>query len=98
VSLGILSVTCRTLRSTQVKIPADSNVEMTWKVFGGAYHDIYYALLKERCMQDGFNVEDAEILAEQFRLHLHRGIGYLFVKKEIRNISTLISKIMTGME
>ena len=29
-------------------IPADSNVEMTWHVFGGEYQEIYFALLKER--------------------------------------------------
>jgi DNA sulfur modification protein DndE len=33
------------------KIPADSSVEMTWKVFGGVYSDIYLALLKQRCQQ-----------------------------------------------
>ena len=30
-------------------IPADSNVEMTWQVFGGDAHEIYLALLRERC-------------------------------------------------
>ena len=33
------------------KIPADSNVEMSWKVFGGRYADVYLALLKERCVR-----------------------------------------------
>jgi DNA sulfur modification protein DndE len=34
---------------TNTKIPGDSSVEMTWKVFGGAYEELYLALLKERC-------------------------------------------------
>lgn len=31
------------------KIATDSSVEMSWKVFGGEYQDVYLALLKERC-------------------------------------------------
>lgn len=75
-----------------VKIPADSNVEMAWKVFGGQYHNIYYALLKERCMRDGFKATE-DILADQFRLHLHRGIGYLFADKSVMDICSLIKKV-----
>jgi DNA sulfur modification protein DndE len=77
-----------------VKILADSNVEMSWKVFGGQYHNIYYALLKERCKRDGLDVSE-EVLAEQFRLHLHRGIGYLFADKSIKDISSLIGKALS---
>ena len=36
------------------KIISDSSVEMTWKVFGGEYNEIYLALLKMRCHEDGF--------------------------------------------
>jgi len=68
------------------KIPADSNVEMTWKVFGGQYEDVYTTLLKERCRKDGLGTEE-DCLAEQFKLHLHRGIGYLFAL----NISSMKS-------
>jgi DNA sulfur modification protein DndE len=75
-----------------VKVPADSNVEMSWKVFGGQYHNIYYALLKERCKRDGLDLSE-EMLADQFRLHLHRGIGYLFADKSISDIASLIKKI-----
>jgi DNA sulfur modification protein DndE len=72
------------------KIPADSNVEMSWKVFGGRYADLYMALLKERCVQDGVGT-DAETLALQVRLHLHRGISYLAANKNLRKIDDLIS-------
>lgn len=75
------------------KIPADSNVEMSWRVFGGAYADVYLALLKQRCHQDGFELDD-ETLDDQFRLHLHRGIGYLFGDKERRSISGLIGRAL----
>lgn len=71
------------------KIPADSNVEMSWRVFGGRYADLYLALLKERCLHDGFDA-DPETLAQQFRLHLHRGISYLAANKNLRRIDDLI--------
>jgi len=45
-------------------------------VFGGECHELYLALLKERCAGDGLGTSD-EVLGRQFRLHLHRGIGYL---------------------
>ena len=72
------------------KIPADSNVEMSWKVFGGRHSELYLALLKERCVRDGLGT-DPETLAQQFRLHLHRGISYLFGNKQLRKIDDLIA-------
>lgn len=72
------------------KIPADSNVEMSWKVFGGRYADLYMVLLKERCIRDGLGT-DSETLALQFRLHLHRGIYYLAGNRKLRNISDLVA-------
>ena len=53
-------------------IPLNSNVEMTWRTFGGDHHELYLALLKQRCHADG-----KSDLAKQFKLHLHRGIGLL---------------------
>jgi len=49
---------------------------MTWQVFGGEISDLLIIVLKQRCHQDGLG-SDRETLATQFRLHLHRGIGYL---------------------
>jgi DNA sulfur modification protein DndE len=70
-------------------IPTDSNVEMTWQTFGGDAHELYLALLKERCVRDGLGTSD-EVLARQFRLHLHRGIGYLASPQMIRSIADLV--------
>ena len=75
-----------------VKIPADSSVEMDWKVFGGAHHETYYALLKQRCRNDGLGTSD-EVLTSQFRLHLHRGIGYLAADRQIKNITGLLKRV-----
>ncbi|MGB3507856.1 MAG: DNA sulfur modification protein DndE [Microcoleaceae cyanobacterium] len=72
-----------------VPIPADSNVELTWKIFGGEFADILLLALKQRCYNDGIGVEP-ETLATQFRLHLHRGIGYLAGNPNIKKIENLI--------
>jgi len=74
---------------TPIEIPADSNVEMSWHVFGGEYHELYSALLKERCTRDGLET-DSETLNRQFRLHLHRGISYLATPNKVRNIADLV--------
>ncbi len=75
---------------TPIDIPADSNVEMTWHVFGGEHHELYLALLKQRCLRDRLDISQ-ETLSRQFRLHLHRGIGYLATPNRIRSIADLVS-------
>ncbi len=84
---------CLSLRQpsppTPLEIPADSNVEMSWQVFAGEAHELYLALLKERCEQDGLGTTD-EVLARQLRLHLHRGISYLAAPQAIRSLADLI--------
>ncbi|MBF0355961.1 MAG: DNA sulfur modification protein DndE [Alphaproteobacteria bacterium] len=70
-----------------VKIAADSNVEMSWRVFGGRYAELFTALVRQRCLKDGLDV-DEETVATQFRLHLHRGIGYLATDRNIRSIGS----------
>ncbi|GAB1150136.1 DNA sulfur modification protein DndE [Shewanella algae] len=71
------------------EINTNSNVEMTWKVFGGEFSDIYLALLKQRIYQDYGNVNKDE-LHYHFKLHLHRGISYLLSKsKSIDELITL---------
>ncbi len=62
---------------------------MTWPVFAGEYHEIYLALLKERLVRDGIELSEKE-LNRQFRLHLHRGIGYLASPNSIRSIADLV--------
>ena len=76
----------------QSKILADSNVEMSWKVFGGRYADLYIALVKERCVRDGLGT-DPDTVAQQFRLHLHRGISYLAGNKKLRKIEDLVALV-----
>lgn len=83
---------CRSLAEatppTPVKIPADSNVEMSWRVFGGRHSDLYMALLRARCLRDQAPLDD-DTVALQFRLHLHRGIAYLANDRDVRDIAAL---------
>ena len=52
---------CRSLAEptipSPVPIPADSNVEMTWRVFGGEMSDILLIALKQRCYNDNLGTD-----------------------------------------
>lgn len=84
---------CRSLTEpsipSPVPIPADSNVEMSWQVFGGAIADSLLIALKQRCHNDGLGT-DQETLATQLRLHLHRGIGYLAGDPTLKSIEDFV--------
>jgi DNA sulfur modification protein DndE len=84
---------CRSLAEpsppSPVPIPADSNLEMTWQVFGGAIADQLLIALKQRCHEDGLGT-DKDTLATQLRLHLHRGIGYLAGDPNLKRIEDLV--------
>jgi DNA sulfur modification protein DndE len=87
---------CLSLREptppTPIEVPGDSNVEMTWQVFGGENAELYLALLIERMHSDGVELSERE-LSKQFRLHLHRGIGYLATPGFVQDIAGLASTI-----
>ena len=78
-----------------IEVPADSNVEMTWHTFGGEHHELYLALVKQRCERDGVGCDD-EIVARQFRLHLHRGISYLATPGAVRSVADLVKLSVDG--
>ncbi|WP_139490102.1 DNA sulfur modification protein DndE [Brevibacillus dissolubilis] len=79
------------------EIAADSNVEMTWQVFGGEYQELYEALVIQRCVQDGLGTDPAT-LAKQFRLHLHRGIAYMSASNYIKSPLDLLKLALTENE
>ncbi len=57
--------------------------------------DLLIIALKQRCYNDGLGV-DKETLATQFRLHLHRGIGYLAADPRIKRedmVDVVVSNI-----
>lgn len=90
---------CRSLAEPTTPSPVpilnDSNLEMSWRVFGGEMSDILLIALKQRCHNDGLGTE-RETLATQFRLHLHRGIGYLAGDPNLKQIEDLISFAIHG--
>lgn len=56
-------------------IPADSNVEMNWKVFAGEYAEVYLAVLREAFQQQSAHLDGVHF-ADFAKLHLNRGIGF----------------------
>jgi DNA sulfur modification protein DndE len=77
---------------TRVPIKLDSNVEMTWRTFAGDQHEIISALLRLRLHEDELP-QDPENLEEQFRLHLHRGIGYLVGDEQVKSVEGLVGLV-----
>ena len=75
----------------KMDIVTDSNVEMSWRTFTGpGNEELLVAVLKTRCLRDKLPTDDTT-LAQQFKLHLHRGIGYLGTSGKIRCLSDLLS-------
>ncbi|XVQ86797.1 DNA sulfur modification protein DndE [Microbispora siamensis] len=71
-------------------VTTDSNVEMTWRTFAGTYGDIYLALLKQRCLDDGQEPTE-ENISHTLTIHVHRGIGHLAGRQDLKNIGGLIA-------
>lgn len=71
------------------EIVTDSNVEMSWRTFSGSYGDIYLALLKQRCIADGEEPTD-EAVSRTLIVHIHRGVGYLHGRRELKSISDFV--------
>jgi DNA sulfur modification protein DndE len=84
---------CRSLAEptppADVPIQVEDGVEMSWRTFAGPHGDLFLGLLRERCRQDGLPTDETT-LARYFRLHLHRGIGYLFGDGEVSSIEGLL--------
>ncbi len=64
-------------------------VEMTWRTLSGEFSEGYWALLEYRCRCDGIE-PTRDRLAEQLRLHIHRGIDYLVGNPNLTDISVLV--------
>ena len=83
---------CRSLAEAapppSIRLTLDSNVEMSWRVFAGDLGDVLWALVRYRVHLDGLPLDD-ETIAQQFRLHLHRGIGYLAGDTQVPDVAGL---------
>ena len=74
---------------TDIEIPADSNLEMSWFTFGGEYYEIYEALIKAWCISMKLPIDD-DTVTKYFKLNLERGISYLCGTRFINNIDDLL--------
>ncbi|EDZ93024.1 MAG: DNA sulfur modification protein DndE [Limnospira sp. PMC 1291.21] len=88
---------CRSLGESSPPSPVPianySNVELTWRVFAGDMSNILTIALKQRCYEDGLGTSP-ETLEQQFRLHLHRGIGYLAGDSELQTLEDLTDLVL----
>ena len=75
---------------TDLSIPSDSNIEMSWYTFAGEYSEIYEALIKAWCLDHEISI-DEETLAKYFKLHLERGIAYLSGTNFIKSLDDLLN-------
>lgn len=75
---------------SDVEFLADSNVEMSWQTFAGENSEIYEALVRARCIQDGLPT-DEDTLNKYFKLHLNRGIAHLSGTNVIKSVDDLIN-------
>lgn len=67
----------------------DEGMEFNRYTLTGQWDSFFIALLKERCIQDGLDIEIC--LPEQFLAHLNRGITLVYNRvKEIGDLQKLI--------
>lgn len=68
---------------------SDSNVEMDWSTFAGEYAEIYEAIIRQRCIDDGLGDDDKTCM-KYFRLHLNRGINHYSAKDVLKSYQALL--------
>lgn len=66
--------------------PPDSDREIDRHTLTGPWDRLFVALIKERGQQDSLPLTD-EVLADQFRAHVNRGVLLLY--KQVRSINDL---------
>ncbi len=80
---------------TDIQIPTDSNLEMSWYTFGGEYYEIYEALIKAWCIKMSLPTDDDSI-TKYFRLNLERGIAHLCGTGFIKNVDDFVELAIKG--
>lgn len=78
---------------TDIDLPADSNLEMSWMTYGGEYYELYEALVKAWCLSMALPTDDVTI-AKYFRLNLERGIAHLCGTGFIKSHEDLVKLAM----
>lgn len=92
------NVLCRWALATSLADPSvplvrevvtDSNVEMSWRTFGGVWADVYLAHVTLRAWEELGEVSDAAV-EQTLVAHLHRGIGYLAAHPKLVDVAGLV--------
>ena len=76
---------------------SDSNVEMDWSTFAGEYAEIYEAIIRQRCIDDGLGDDDKTCM-RYFRLHLNRGINHYSARDVLKSRQGLLCSAVKGDE
>lgn len=76
---------------------SDSNVEMDWSTFAGEYAEIYEAIIRQRCIDDGLGDDDKTCM-KYFRLHLNRGINHYSARDVLKGCQSLLCSAVKGDE
>lgn len=77
--------------------PPDSEREINRFTLLGEWDDYFVALLRERCAQDGLEVE--QVLDAQFRAHVNRGVLMLFGRvKHLGDFARLVREYNAELE
>lgn len=66
--------------------PPDSDREINRHTLNGPWDNLFVAMIKERCRQDGIEISENE-MATQFSAHVNRGVLLLF--KRVRTLNDL---------
>lgn len=66
---------------------SESNIEIDWRTFAGAYQDELCAIFLLRAHRDGYSPENRENLSDYFHAHVERGI---YSMQNIKNLSELV--------
>ena len=71
----------------------EAGVEMAWRTFAGDYPEIYMALIKQRCKEQGREVTKKN-LSDLLHRHIHRGVSYLVGDPNLQGIVGLLRKTL----
>jgi DNA sulfur modification protein DndE len=88
---------CKSVETPSIPDPSEfaeyGDREIDRPVLLGAYDELFVAMIKERCKQDGLDVDEDE-LYEYFRAHVHRGVALVYKRvKKLPDMIHLMPKI-----
>ena len=66
---------------------------MDGTTFAGEYAEIYEAIIRQRCLNDGLG-DDPDTLIRYFRLHLYRGINHYSTRDVLKSCSDLLESAL----